>query len=134
MWSVALVMLAALPQPQGRDIVAPGARLEQVFTRTADIHGGLTEGPAAAPDGSIYFSDIPKGSDRGMILRFDPRTRRTTIFTDDSHKSNGLVFNGDGVLFACEGADGGGRGLVRWDVRTKRRTVIVDRYQGKRFN
>jgi hypothetical protein len=45
------------------DVIIPkGAKLELLFTRTAPIKGGLTEGPAVAPDGSIYFSDIPFGS------------------------------------------------------------------------
>ncbi|HEX3658131.1 MAG TPA: SMP-30/gluconolactonase/LRE family protein [Pirellulales bacterium] len=123
-----------LPPPSGEQIVAPEARLELLFTRTAAIHGGLTEGPAAAPDGSIYFSDIPEGADRGMILRWDPRSRTTTVFTDDSHKSNGLAFDPQGNLVACEGADEGGRAIVRWDIQTKQRTVLADRYQGKRFN
>ncbi|HEY5316253.1 MAG TPA: SMP-30/gluconolactonase/LRE family protein, partial [Pirellulales bacterium] len=123
-----------LPPPSGERIVSPQARLEWLFTRTAAIHGGLTEGPAAAPDGSIYFSDIPEGADRGMILRWDPGSRQTTDFTGDSHKSNGLAFDPQGNLVACEGADGGGRGIARWNVRTKLRTVLADRYQGKRFN
>jgi gluconolactonase len=125
---------ADLPAPTGDRIVAPGAKLELLFTRTAPINGGLTEGPAAAPDGSIYFSDIPLGTDKGMILRFDPKTRQTTVFTDDSGKSNGLEFDAEGRLVACEGADHGGRRVSRWDVRTKQRTTLTDRYQGKRYN
>jgi gluconolactonase len=123
-----------IPEPSGKGILPPGARLERLFTRTAPIKGGLTEGPAAAPDGSIYFSDIPLGTDRGQILRFDPRTRKTTVFAADSHKSNGLKFDAKGNLIACEGADGGGRCVSRWDVRTGTRTVIADRYKDKRFN
>src|SRR5947208_2388303 len=102
-----------VPAPTGDEIVAPDAKLELLFTRTAKIKGGLTEGPAAAPDGSIYFSDIPFGSDKGMILRFDPKTRKTTVFTEDSHKSNGLKFDARGYLIACEGSDGGGRCVSR---------------------
>jgi gluconolactonase len=120
--------------PTGDAIVPKGAKLELLFTRSAPIKGGLTEGPACAPDGSIYFSDIPFGSDKGMILRFDPKTMKSTVFTDDSHKSNGLKFDADGYLVACEGSDEGGRAVVRWDVKTKKRTIIADRYMGKRFN
>jgi gluconolactonase len=123
-----------LPLPTGDAIVPRGAKLELLFTRTAKINGGLTEGPAAAPDGSIYFSDIPFGKDKGMILRFDPKTMKTTVFTDDSLKSNGLKFDAEGYLVACEGSDEGGRAVVRWDTKTKKRTVIADRYMGKRFN
>src|SRR5688500_18423341 len=93
---------AELPPPTGSEIVDADARLELLFTRSAPIKGGLTEGPAAAPDGSIYFSDIPFGSDKGQILRFDPKTKKTTVFIEDSHKSNGLKFDSEGRLLACE--------------------------------
>jgi gluconolactonase len=124
---------ADLPKPTGESIVSADAKLEELFKRSAPIQGGLTEGPAVAPDGSIYFSDIPFGSDKGMIHRFDPKTKQTTVFTADSHKSNGLKFDGRGNLYACEGSDEGGQAVVRWDVKTKTRTVIADKYMGKRF-
>src|SRR5262249_2701960 len=107
---------------------------ELLFTRSAPIHGGLTEGPAVAPDGSIYFSDIPVGKDKGQILRFDPKTQKTTVFAADSHKSNGVKFDAKGDLTACPGADGGGRCVSRWDVQSGKREVIVDKFMGKRFN
>src|SRR5262245_57952662 len=107
-----------LPKPTGADIVDPNAKLEKLFTRTAPIKGGLTEGPAVAPDGSIYFSDIPFGSDKGLIMRFDPKTKRTTVFAADSGKSNGLKFDAEGGLVACQGSDEGGRAVVRFDVKT----------------
>ncbi len=132
---VALPVAAAdLPKPSGADIVSSEAMLELLFTRTADIEGGLTEGPAVAPDGSIYFSDIPFGKDKGMILRFDPKTKKTTVFSNDSGKSNGLIFDSKGNLLACEGANFGGRCVSRWDVKTGKKAVIVDGIQGKRFN
>lgn len=128
------VLAADVPRPSGDSIVSADAKLELLFTRTAPIHGGLTEGPAVAPDGSIYFSDIPFGPDKGMILRFDPKTKKTTVFTEDSHKSNGLKFDAKGYLIACEGSDEGGRCVSRWDVKTRERRVIADSYMGKRFN
>jgi gluconolactonase len=125
---------ADVPKPTGEAIVNPDAKLELLFTRSAPIKGGLTEGPACAPDGSIYFSDIPFGKDKGMILRFDPKTKKTEVFTDDSYKSNGLKFDAKGNLIACEGSDEGGRAVVRWDVKARKRTVIADRYKGKKLN
>ncbi len=122
-----------LPPPSG-DVFAPGTKLEKLFTRTAPIRGGLTEGPACAPDGSIYFSDIPMGADKGQILRFDPKTGQTTVFVDDSRKSNGLFFDANGYLIACEGADGGGKAVVRWSIKTRERRVLADRFMGKKFN
>jgi gluconolactonase len=112
-----------------------GARLELLFTRNAELNSGLTEGPAVAPDGSVYFTDMPFGlHDNGMILRFDPKTQRTTVFTHNSGKSNGLAFDADGYLVSCDGADGGGRRLVRWNTTTGTGKTVVDRFHENRFN
>ena len=109
-----------------RPHVPPGAKLELLYhPEPPRIQGGLTEGVAAAPDGTMYFSEIPFGEDKGMIMRFDPSTKTTSIFAQDSHKSNGLMFDAKGFLIACEGSDGGGRGLARWDVKTGKRQVIA---------
>lgn len=129
-----LASAADVPKPTGDAIVSPDAKLELLFTRSAPINGGLTEGPTVAPDGSIYFSDIPFGEDKGLIMRFDPKTKKTTVFAENSHKSNGLKFDSRGVLYACEGADLGGRCVAKWDVKTATRTVVADKYMGKRFN
>lgn len=132
------LMLAEEPKvgaPIGEGIVAADARLEKVYTRTQKIKGGLTEGAAVAPDGSIYFTDIPFGpKDKGLILRFDPRTKKTTVFSDDSKKANGLMFDAQGHLIACEGASHGGRCVSRWNIKAGSREVICDSYKGKRFN
>lgn len=116
-------------------IASHDAKLELLYTRTAKINSGLTEGPAVAPDGSVYFTDMPFGKqDQGMILRWDPKTRKTTVFTDESGKSNGLAFDRNGDMISCDGADGGGRRLIRWNLATGEGRTLVDRYQGKRFN
>ena len=97
---------AELDKPTGETIVSPDARLELLFTRSAPIKGGLTEGPAAARDGRIFFSDIPFGSDKGLIMVFDPKTKETSVFTDDSGKSNGLQFDAQGFLLVMTSATG----------------------------
>jgi len=125
---------ADVPKPTGGAIVDPDAKLELLFTRSAPIQGGLTEGPAVAPDGFIYFSDIPFGKDKGMILRFDPKTKKATVFAEDSFKSNGLKFDAQGRLLACEGSDLGGRRVARWDTKTGKSETVADKYMGKRFN
>lgn len=132
--AAAIAAADELPKPTGEKIVSPVATWELLFTRSAPIEGGLTEGPAVAPDGSIYFSDIPFGEDKGMILRYDPKTHETTVFTDDSGKSNGLTFDKEGFLIACEGSDLGGRRVSKWNVKTGERETIADSYMGKRFN
>lgn len=126
--------LKDFPAPKGKAIVTKKSKLKHIFTRKAKLEGGLTEGPAVAPDGSIYFSDIPVGSDKGMIMRYNPATKQTKPFAKDSFKSNGLIFDSKGYLLACEGADGGGRCVSRWNLETKERTSVVNRYRDMRFN
>ena len=122
-----------VPTPTGK-IVPANAEWELLFTRSRPITGGLTEGPAVAPDGSIYFSDIGFGEDKGMIHRFDPATGKTSIFQENSNKSNGLVFDRQGRMIACEGSGHGGLRVSRYNVSTGERETIIDRYQGKHFN
>lgn len=96
--------------------------------------GEFTEGPAAAPDGSIFFSDIGNA-----IYRFDPKTKKTEVFRQPSGRSNGLVFDQQGRLIACEGANiGGGRRIsittgIRGGKDGETRT-LADGFEGKRFN
>jgi gluconolactonase len=127
------VVWAADP-PGGNSIVPEGAVLELLHTRQAKLSSGLTEGPAVAPDGTIYFTDMPFGKDNGMILRYDPKTGKTSVFTDQAFKSNGLAFDAAGNLLSCDGADGGGRCIRRWNLQTARSEVLADRFRGKRFN
>jgi len=104
-------------------IVPAGSTLELLWN-----DGEFTEGPARAPDGSIYFSDIGN-----RILRFDPKTRETKVHRDPSGRSNGLKFDAQGRLVACEGANGGNRRLSITEPSGQVRT-LADRWDGKRFN
>lgn len=130
-----MVFAVARPASAAENPIIPeGAKLELVFTREGDDKTGLTEGPTTAPDGSIYFSDITVGDTPGKIMRFDPKTMKTTVFAENSGKSNGLTFDAHGDLIACEGADHGGRRVSRYNIKTGESKTIADRYMGKRFN
>lgn len=128
------LLLAATASRADNPIFPEDAKIELLHTRRAKLNSGLTEGPAVAPDGSVYFTDMPFGKDNGMILRFDPKTKQVTTFTDNAFKSNGLAFDLEGNLLSCDGADGGGRCVRRWDLKTVRSVVVADRYKGKRLN
>ena len=132
--ALSLALLLASFSRAENPIVPEGSHLELLHTRQAKLNSGLAEGPAAAPDGSIYFTDMPFGKDNGMILHFDPKTKKTSVFTDNAGKSNGLAFDLDGNLLSCDGADGGGRCVRRWNLKTAKSEIIADRFQGKRFN
>ncbi|MBI3910693.1 MAG: SMP-30/gluconolactonase/LRE family protein [Armatimonadetes bacterium] len=88
---------------------------------------GFTEGPAWDGE-ALLFSDIPNS----RILRWDPRTRETSVYRTGTHESNGLMFDARGRLYACEGG-AGGRRVVRYEAEGAV-TVVADRYQGKRLN
>lgn len=137
-WTGLAALLLAIPpgtpEPKENPIVPKGAEWEHLYTRHDDVKGGLTEGAAVAPDGSIYFTDIRTGKDKSRILRYDPKRKLTSVFTEDSGHANGLIFDADGHLIACEGSDLGGRCVSKWDVKTGKKTVLADKYMGKKFN
>jgi gluconolactonase len=115
-----LLLLAigcAAPAPR-----APGP-LETLW-----LDGDFTEGPALAPDGSIWFTDIGN-----RILRFDPKSGATTVAREPSGKANGIDFDRQGRLIACEGAAGGNRRISITEASGQVRT-LADRWEGKRFN
>ena len=90
----------------------------------------FTEGPALAPDGSIYFSDIPAA----LTLRFDAKTGETTTVEENSGNANGLMFDHDGVLIACRH---GARAVSSWSLERgaeRYRPAVSQTYQGKKLN
>lgn len=93
----------------------------------------FTEGPAYHADGSVFFTDIANN----RIMRLNAGAADADVFLRPSGRANGLMFDRDGNLIACEGNERGGLGgrrIVRVNVSTKERTVIADRFEGKRFN
>lgn len=86
---------------------------------------GLTEGPAW--DGSgLLFTEIPNS----RVWRYDPGTGTCAEFRSGTNEANGLMFDADGRLYACEG---GGRRVVRYE-RDGGVTVLADRFEGRRLN
>src|SRR5215471_13450473 len=79
------------------EIFPPDAKLETLYTGAV-----LSEGAAAAPDGSIYFSDITftyiSGMQAGHIMKYDPKTGKTTVFRSPSGMSNGIKFDAQGRM------------------------------------
>lgn len=85
----------------------------------------LTEGPAW--DGSgLLFSNIPNS----RIMRYDPQTEKVSVYRTSTNEANGLMFDKDGRLYACES---GARRIVRYEADGST-TVICDRFEGRRFN
>lgn len=121
-----LLCLAARLAPGADDhpIIPTGAQVEKLWGE-----GSFTEGPAYGPDGCVYFSDIGN-----RIMKFDPATSKTTVFREPSGRANGLDFDPQGRLVACEGAMKGGNRRVSVTEKDGTVRTLADRWQGKRFN
>jgi gluconolactonase len=134
-----LVLTTPLPLWSQPSIVPAEAKLEKVFD------GGmvLTEGVAVAPDGMVYFSDITFSHvsqattgrlEAGHIWKYDPTTGKTSIFRSPSGMSNGLKFDADGNLIVAEGADFGGRRVVKTDMKTGKSYILAGLFEGRPLN
>jgi gluconolactonase len=138
--SVLLLSIVLLPwstpisaQGTSAGIVPDSSRLELLFDG-----GFFLEGPAHGPDGNVYFSDITftdsSGMQAGHIWRHDPDSGKTTIFRSPSGMANGIIFDLDGNMLAAQGADFGGRSVIRTDMSSGRSTIIAGLFNGKPFN
>ncbi len=115
-----LVVVVAGCSAKKRSVVAEGAKLEK-------LAGGFkfVEGPAVDAEGNIFFTDIFNNRIHKWSL-----DGKLSTFRENSGAANGLFFDKDGKLLACEG---GGRRLVSIDPNGNV-TVLADKYNGKQFN
>lgn len=119
-------------------IVPDGAQVEKLFESRF-----LTEGICSAPDGMMYFSEITFSHqsrdatgavEAGNIWKFDPSTKKTTIFRSPSGMSNGIKFDAAGNMIVAEGADFGGRRVTRTDMKSGKAYIIASAFEGRRLN
>jgi len=102
-------------------IVPRGSRLERLATGFQ-----FTEGPVwNTSESSLLFSDIPAN----RIYKWSP-DKGLTVFRDPSGNSNGLTYDKEGRLIACEH---GNRRVSRTE-KDGSNTVLADRFRGKRLN
>ncbi len=87
----------------------------------------FTEGPLWTGD-VLLFSDIPNR--RIVSYRLAEEGPVVTTFRHES-RPNGLTLDGQGRLIACEYGD---RAISRTDLTTGAKTILVDRYKGKRLS
>ncbi|HVJ00178.1 MAG TPA: SMP-30/gluconolactonase/LRE family protein [Sphingomonas sp.] len=141
---VAARALAAEPAPERTAVRRLSPGLDRVIASDAAIETIATgikwaEGPVWLPDQrALLFSDPPAN----LIRRWragqgaEPFLSPSGAAGTDPKLvrepgSNGLALGADGALRI---ADSGTRALTRLDLASKHRTVLVDRYRGKRFN
>ena len=105
------------------ELVAAGAKLETLWK-----DGRFTEGPAASRDGRLLFSDIP--NERIVEWLGDGSSK---VYLESSGRANGLMFDGRGVLYACQG---GARRVVQIDTTKEKVEVqpVAILYDGKKLN
>lgn len=99
----------------------------------------FTEGPTADKDGNIYFTEHI----HQQILKMAP-DGKLTIFRDPSNNANGLVFDTQERLIACEGAASNAKSpyvgrkpkprVTRTNLKTGEVEVLADHYQGQPFD
>ncbi|MBL8168378.1 MAG: SMP-30/gluconolactonase/LRE family protein [Acidobacteria bacterium] len=98
-----------------------------------------TEGPVwNAKDKYLLFSDIPnnaiyqwqEGKEPSIFIQPSGYTGKDA-FTGKEPGTNGLTYDAEGRLVACAHGD---RVVVRLEDGGKKRTVLADKYNGKRFN
>jgi len=91
----------------------------------------LVEGPAADAAGNMYFTE----TNSARIFRLSVNGELTVV-RENSNRANGLAFDRDDRLIACEGSDGVRKQprVTRTDLKTGRIEVLADRYDGKPFN
>ncbi len=135
----------ALAPPSGEpSFIAPDAKLE-LLVNGADHGIVFTEGAAVGCDGKVYFSDITftsipvskvksGGVLAGVIWVYDPKTKETKVFRSPSGMSNGIKFDAACNMINAEGADFGGRRIIRTDMKTGVAAIIAGLYNGKPFN
>lgn len=105
-------------------VLAAGAKVEKLAGGFAFVEGPTWD----FKHGVLYFSDIP----RHQIIRY--ADGKATVANAESGSSNGLMFDKQGMLIACEGAENNvGRRLSR-AVPGQHGADIVSRYEGKRLN
>ncbi len=124
---VGVVVSAATLLPRAQESRAPQAAIPGVIAagaRVEEVRGGFKglEGPVAAPDGGLFFSDIPAG----ITYKLEPGGS-INVWRENTNGANGLFLARDGRLLAAEGA---GRRVVAV-APDKRVTALVTQFNGQ---
>ncbi len=102
-------------------IIAPGATLQKLAGEYA-----FTEGPAADPDGNVYFTDQP--NDR--IVKWIAASGSTVDWLKPAGRANGLYFDRTWNLIACADEKN-----ELWSISpNKEVTVLLKDFDGKLLN
>ncbi|WP_170170232.1 SMP-30/gluconolactonase/LRE family protein [Hymenobacter perfusus] len=118
--------------PTQGNFFAPTTRPTAVFTGGI---GTVCEGPAVAPDGRVFFTDVTADDMGGLLWVYEPATGQTRQGRQPSGNASGLAFDAAGHLVVAEGPNrGGGKRLSRLDVATGQATLLADHFEGRPLN
>lgn len=84
----------------------------------------FTEGPAVDAKGNVFFTNT------GEILKWEPGAKKLSTFRKPSNGANGLAFDRQGRLLACEAVDGKQGRVTRTDMKSGASTVLCDQFNG----
>jgi gluconolactonase len=116
-------------------LIATDARIETLASGFA-----WSEGPVwIAGERALLFNDVPGNTmfrwseSRGLEVFLKPSGLQDadTLNVFREPGANGMEVDAPGQVLV---ADHGSRALVRLDLATKKKTVLADRYDGRRFN
>ena len=109
----------------------PEQTLEPARAIVVETTVAFTEGPTVAEDGSVYFTDL--GNNR--IMRWSNDGQLST-YRQPSNRANGLIFDAEWRLLACEGGDGDTAlpRITRTDLATGEVEVLADAYEGRQLH
>jgi len=123
-----MARLAVAVGERENGVMSPTSVPTWEFELLDEPYGGVAEGPVW--DGYVlYFTRIQQS----RIMKYDPATGEVSIAREGTNCANGLNFDREGRLCACEGgADVNLRRVVRYDGDQV--TVLASGFEGKRFN
>lgn len=88
-----------------------------------EVRVAFVEGPAWHASGNVFFTDI----ENNRIVRRDP-AGNPHVYREPAGRANGLAFDLQGRLIACEGAGEGGNRRVTRAEPNGTITVLTDRF------
>ena len=87
----------------------------------------FTEGPTEYRDGTIFFSEMRSS----RIMRYYPEDGHYETFDPNANEANGLIFDSQWQLIACEGTP---PQVTRTNIETGAVEILADSFEGKKLN
>ncbi|CAN5608088.1 SMP-30/gluconolactonase/LRE family protein [soil metagenome] len=114
-------VLAVSQAPEAIPGIGPAGALKKLYGDFV-----FTEGPAADAEGNLFFTDVRASK----IYQVDIEGNLST-FLEDSQGCNGLMFDAEGRLLACQGL---AKRIIAIDPKTKKVEILADQYEGRPFD